>query len=725
MGKYMMENIWWTWNPERPAEISNKSLGVALTPVLYSAKADEGTVLPPGNNIRYQHRTFDGKSIRFKTNFSNTIVDWKYHISSNGGLTINWSANTFGEWGLRYWILICIQGHELIHDPINNIVNCKTLGSDLEVASYPNPLLVTGHSSYDDLIEELKEKGYFYLNSRSNHGKILALRFNLEEMSQGKVCLCKKAKTPILANEETNISENSDSVDEQNSLKAIYSVVSWNHVFDSINARPYTCLSRNWNTKKFGGFGVWLNDILFNALLWGMFDKQKAIENIQAVMVWQTDAGNFPCLVTGNDQWLDRSQPPIATWVVWNLWKRWRDDSLIHNHFYALLKNHEWWWNKRSLSKTGLVAYGTSKYQGSGLYKGTKLAAKNESSMDNSPVHDSAHFDPETGLLLSADVGLNSLLCLDGELLHGMAVYLGDSEKADFLQNKVANLRLKISEWFWDENRSVFANRLLDGNYVNDLAPTSFYPLIAGACNSDQQKSLIENYMFNDKKFGGEFVLPSVSRDNPAFSDNVYWRGRIWGPLNYWTYHGLRRYGHNKTAQWLAERSNSLFMNGWGNGMCGENYNASTGDILDQPDTDPFYSWGALLPSLKISEVADLNPWDNLSFKPPVQCGIFGPICTPLGKIYINSTKEGWSLKDENSKTLMETKFNSRIYNFEMNAHSISFDIENLIEKTEIVFPNKSVISATVDGKEIKHVAETIYLPRTSIRSKLIVDFKQ
>ena len=152
----MMENIWWTWNPERPAEISNKSLGVALTPVLYSAKADEGTVLPPGNNIRYQHRTFDGKSIRFKTNFSNTIVDWKYHISSNGGLTINWSANTFGEWGLRYWILICVQSNELLHDPISNIVNCKTSGPDLEIISYPNPLLVTSHSSYDDLIEELK-----------------------------------------------------------------------------------------------------------------------------------------------------------------------------------------------------------------------------------------------------------------------------------------------------------------------------------------------------------------------------------------------------------------------------------------------------------------------------------------------------------------------------------------------------------------------------------------
>ena len=44
-------------------------------------------------------------------------------------------------------------------------------------------------------------------------------------------------------------------------------------------------------------------------------------------------------------------------------------------------------------------------------------------------------------------------------------------------------------------------------------------------------------------KFGGAFGLPSVTRDDPAYGDNVYWRGRIWGPLNFWTYQALRRAG--------------------------------------------------------------------------------------------------------------------------------------------------------------------------------------
>ena len=79
---------------------------------------------------------------------------------------------------------------------------------------------------YKAVIDELKEKGYFYLNSRSNQGKILALRFNLEEMSQGKVCLYQKAKTPILDDDKVNNTENSDLGDEQKSL-----IRSWRNLF--------------------------------------------------------------------------------------------------------------------------------------------------------------------------------------------------------------------------------------------------------------------------------------------------------------------------------------------------------------------------------------------------------------------------------------------------------------------------------------------------------------
>ena len=52
---------------------------------------------------------------------------------------------------------------------------------------------------------------------------------------------------------------------KEQALGAMHDVIAWNHVWDAVNQRPYTALSRFWNKKKFGGFGVWLNDILYNA----------------------------------------------------------------------------------------------------------------------------------------------------------------------------------------------------------------------------------------------------------------------------------------------------------------------------------------------------------------------------------------------------------------------------------------------------------------------------
>ena len=48
-------------------------------------------------------------------------------------------------------------------------------------------------------------------------------------------------------------------------LDAVRDVVGWNSVWDAINKRPYTSLSRAWVAQKFGGFGLWLDDIFYHA----------------------------------------------------------------------------------------------------------------------------------------------------------------------------------------------------------------------------------------------------------------------------------------------------------------------------------------------------------------------------------------------------------------------------------------------------------------------------
>ena len=57
--------------------------------------------------------------------------------------------------------------------------------------------------------------------------------------------------------------------------------------------------------------------------------------------------------------------------------------------------------------------------------------------------------------------------------------------------------------------------------------------------------------MIDPGKFRTHVPLPTVSRDNPEFSDG-YWRGLVWIDQVYFGIEGLRRYGFESEAMDLA-----------------------------------------------------------------------------------------------------------------------------------------------------------------------------
>ena len=410
---------------------------------------------------------------------------------------------------------------------------------------------------------------------------------------------------------------------------------------------------------KFGGFGVWLSDVLYHGLLASLLDQEMAVDNLRAALAGATEAGNLPCLLTGRDAWVDRSHPPIATFVLWLIYLRWGNRQLLEECYPVLVANHEWWWRERDGNRNGLLEYGTSPV-GRGLYRGTKLAAKDESVMDNSPIHDEATLDERSWTLDCEDVALNSLVALDGEMLAKVAAELGHSHDAARFAERSDAHKQRISSALWDPARKIFANRLWSGQFVRSLAPTSFFPLIAGAATPAQVEPLLQ-HLQDPLRFGGDFVLPSVSRDDPAYPENVYWRGRVWPPLNFLVYQGLRRYGLFEAATDLAEKSYALFMHEWTeHRWCAENYGAETGAARDQPDTDTFYAWGALLPLMAVSELVDISPWNGFEIQhQPVDFRL-GGFRSPLGNTTVGSSAGALSLHvDESCR--VRTKIRGRV----------------------------------------------------------------
>lgn len=649
---------WNTWAGAWPARMVNLPLGLAIRPCAYAASRNAFTEFPAaGGGVDLGPRSIDGEEVSFRLGHAGTEISWRYALSEQGVLSGAWMGEKFGEWGLRFWIVLALewlppgQGApvEWRFDSRSSALLASHDGVSVALVGLAAPLLATFHAGMEELQAELERFGYFYLESRGKRGTFPCLRYNLEEMrffqfaiaiaeDEDKAIAHAYAELDAPAPDWERAPEPGTPAD---ALAALRDVIGWNTVWDGVNNRPYTSLSRNWVEQKFGGFGLWLDDMFYHAWMAALLSPRIARENLVAVLSNAQPDGNLPCLMTGRDSWIDRSQPPMLSLATWMIWAHTGDEGIIDLAYDKLLANHDWWFRRRDGNGDGLMEWGSSDV-GEGLYIGTKLAAKDESSMDNSPIHDEAEWNPRSRTLNAADVGLNALLALDGEVLAEFAARRGDGATANRLNQRAWDLGKQVREQLWDAERGIFANRLWSGHFVRSLAPTSFYPLLAGIADPEQIEALRRSFA-DPNRFGGRHVLPSVTRDDPAYGDNVYWRGRVWPPLNLLVYLGLGRAGLAKEAGDLAQASWRMFQEAWRRRQCPENFNAETGEADDQPDTDLFYSWGALMALLPVIDLISLTPWDGWSLRHPESNLEFGPILV-RGRRTRLRCREGWAI---------------------------------------------------------------------------------
>jgi putative isomerase len=593
---------WNTWAADRYLEMSFKPLGIRVTPLLYAASSGKTTLIGPGDDVRLGTHTTDGSHVEARVTHAGTVLDWCYGKVSPFDLRGGWSTAKSGEWGLRFWVVLALSqedGAVWHYDEARRIAHCTVGPRSVAIKADRAPLLITGHPSLEELRREYEQQGYWLLTSRATAAPLLALRFNLEEAPANNFAVAIADRLDFAMDKAERLPSAPACPPLDEARAAVRDVMGWNTIWDGVNHRPYITCSRNWDLKKFGGFGFWLNDTAVNALLVSLFDADQARECLATLLSSATPEGNLPCIMTGNDSWVDRTQTPIISYVVWQIFQRTKNRSLLQLAYPVLAANNAWIRRARDGNGNGILEFGSSPV-GNGLYLGTKLAAKDESFMDNSPIHDEAQWNEASRTLDCEDVGLNCLVCLDSEMLGLMARELGKDGTAH--DAHAAELRAKISSHFWDASRNVFANRLWSGAFTRSIAPTSFYPLLCGAATPEQTRHLLA-HLENPQTFGGAPGLPSVMRGDPALKDNVYWRGRIWPILNWLVWSGLKKAGQDKAAKSLQEKGWALFQQNWRERrLCPENYHPETGEGLDQPDTDPFYSWSALLAYVAVEQ---------------------------------------------------------------------------------------------------------------------------
>ena len=328
-------------------------------------------------------------------------------------------------------------------------------------------------------------------------------------------------------------------------------------------------------------------------------DRDLAYANAAEILRESPPAGFVPNYARpGGWKSFDRSEPPVGAITVLNLYRQFHDVWFLRDTFGPLLAWNRWWDQHRALG--GYLVLGTDAdnrpVNPDDQAVGTLQGAKYESGLDNSPMYDDAPFHPETNKLHFADVGLMGLYIADCKALAEIADLLGQGGEARELRDRGERYRAKL-QTLWDDQTGIFLNKNLDTGVSSPrLSPTNFYPLLGGAATPAQAGRMVREHLLNPREFWGEWVIPSIARSDPAFRDQDYWRGRIWGPMNYLVYLGLLNYDQPEARRQLAEKSLALFNHEWiGQGHIHENYNALTGSGDDVGSSDRFYHWGALL----------------------------------------------------------------------------------------------------------------------------------
>ncbi|HEV8083957.1 MAG TPA: trehalase family glycosidase [Chitinophagaceae bacterium] len=402
--------------------------------------------------------------------------------------------------------------------------------------------------------------------------------------------------------------------DQSEIFNALQSSIAWNVVYDPLKKRVIVPVSRSWN-EWHGGYVLFCWDNYFVSYMLSLYNKNLAYANAIAITNEITENGFVPNMSDAIIKTRDRSQPPIGSFCVREIYRKYREKWFLELLYDKLLTWNRWWTAKRDIN--GLLAWGSNSYKalnnnywetpesGVGGWQGASF----ESGMDNAPMYVDIPFDSAKEVLKLWDVGLNSLYIMDCNALSEIARELGKTADYKELRARVTKYSSNLNK-LWNEVLGIYCNRRTDnGEFSVRISPTCFYPMLTDVPDQKKIDRMMKEHFYNHDEFYGDWMLPSVPRNDTCFKEQNYWRGRVWAPLNFLVYLGLRKHNLVDAKNDLVTKSKKLLLKNWtDNHYVCENYNALTG-VGAEKDTasDPFYHWGALLGFMDLIETGKVE----------------------------------------------------------------------------------------------------------------------
>ena len=387
---------------------------------------------------------------------------------------------------------------------------------------------------------------------------------------------------------------------------AMKTCLAWDTIFDCERERICSPVSRIWNMDH-DGYVLFDWDTYFAALMASLESKELAQLNAIAITDEATEDGFIPNYADPfNRKSYDRSQPPVGSFCCLEIYKRYPEKWFAQHIFPVMLKQNRWFAEKRMTSE-GYMCWGSDPFKPlHGHHRELNhnnewQGAAFESGLDNSPMYDGIEFDTDRHIMLLADVGLMGLYIKDCKALAELARIVGREDVIDELEKRQSLVESALMT-MWDEDFGLFLNRdMKNGELLHRISPTNFYALYADSVTAEQKSRMLKEHFYNPCEFWGEWIMPSIARNDPAYKDQTYWRGRIWAPMNYLVYEAMKNAGLYEECRVLAEKSEKLILKEWrSHGHVHENYCPNTGEGCNVLNSDKFYHWGGLLAYIAI-----------------------------------------------------------------------------------------------------------------------------
>lgn len=215
----------------------------------------------------------------------------------------------------------------------------------------------------------------------------------------------------------------------------------------------------------------------------------------------------------------------------------------------------------------------------------------------------------------SASIYLN---CLMYKELCAMEYICNSLRKeSSYYRECAARLRNSIREYLWDERNGFYYSADLNLKPI-DLnekrhsgAPrhwdcliqridvwSGFMSMWAGIATPEQTERIVRENMLNEKTFMSEYGVRTLSKLEKMYSikktgNPSCWLGPIWGVSNWMCFEGLVKYGYEKEAKLLAEKTIHLF--GKDIIECGEMHEYYNPDKFEGVNNPGFQNWNLLV----------------------------------------------------------------------------------------------------------------------------------